>query len=266
MLCHEDLDEEKPPEKQVASLFVDGEYVATRASALSDEVRFSHMQHANSDQECSACHVGIETSERIGPEMRSSMDACSKCHESKGMPTTCASCHTEIDENWAPPEHAHEWRALHGAVYRSQPETNSGRCTLCHTESSCTACHQQEAPQSHNNYWRRRGHGVASSIDRSSCATCHRTDFCDRCHAEATPLSHMGMWGSTQNNHCQVCHFPLNDTSCIVCHKGTPSHGLAAPRPPPPHPPAGSNCRQCHGITAPLPHPDPGIDCNFCHM
>jgi hypothetical protein len=25
------------------------------------------------------------------------------------------------------------------------------------------------------------------------------------------------------------------------------------------------NCRQCHGMTAPLPHVDKGDDCNACH-
>ena len=77
MLCHEDLDEEKPPEKQVASLFVDGEYVATRASALSDEVRFSHMQHANSDQECSACHARIFNTKAVSPH---ALLECTVCH------------------------------------------------------------------------------------------------------------------------------------------------------------------------------------------
>jgi hypothetical protein len=33
---------------------------------------------------------------------------------------------------------------------------------------------------------------------------------------------------------------------------------------PPGHTP-GMNCRQCHGLTAPLPHADNGSECARCH-
>ena len=63
------------------------------------------------------------------------------------------------------------------------------RCSLCHTESTCAACHQDTPPDNHNNFWRLRGHGVQARVDRDSCATCHRTDFCDRCHFETRPIA-----------------------------------------------------------------------------
>jgi hypothetical protein len=43
-----------------------------------------------------------------------------------------------------------------------------------------------------------------------------------------------------------------------------PSHSTAAPQPPSHSP--GMNCRQCHGISAPLPHVTKGEDCNICHQ
>ena len=139
------------------------------------------------------------------------------------------------------------------------------RCALCHTQSTCVTCHQDQPPQNHNNFFRNRGHGVAASMDRRNCATCHRSDFCNRCHSETKPLSHMPAWGSPVNLHCNGCHFPVATPgqSCVVCHKGTPSHNFAAPMPPG-HNPA-MNCRQCHGVTQPLPHSDPGIECILCH-
>jgi hypothetical protein len=60
------------------------------------------------------------------------------------------------------------------------------------------------------------------------------------------------------------CHQPLGNESCAVCHKGTPSHALATPKPPG-HNPA-MNCRMCHGNGQPLPHFDNGDDCNSCHQ
>ena len=78
------------------------------------------------------------------------------------------------------------------------------------------------------------------------------------------PDSHGGNWGGTQSVHCLTCHFPLSGESCAVCHKGTPSHLEAAPKPDW-HTPA-MNCRQCHGVGQPLPHVDKGDDCNACHL
>jgi hypothetical protein len=57
---------------------------------------------------------------------------------------------------------------------------------------------------------------------------------------------------------------PLQGDSCFVCHKGTPSHLMAAPKPPN-HSPA-MDCRSCHGLSEPLPHFDNGDDCNTCHF
>jgi hypothetical protein len=101
-------------------------------------------------------------------------------------------------------------------------------------------------------------------MDRESCAVCHQRDFCDRCHASTEPMNHVGAFGGTLSTHCLGCHFPLSaEEGCGVCHKATPSHLLAAPKPPD-HVP-GMNCLQCHGIQQPLPHVDKGDDCNTCH-
>jgi hypothetical protein len=63
--------------------------------------------------------------------------------------------------------------------------------------------------------------------------------------------------------HCLTCHEQLSESACSVCHKGTPDHRLAAPKPA--NHTAGLNCRQCHGHGQPLPHVDNGTDCNSCH-
>ena len=107
-------------------------------------------------------------------------------------------------------------------------------------------------------------------MDRQGCAVCHEPDSCDRCHAEVLPMNHRGLWGAPQDSHCLSCHFPLQSEGCIVCHKDAASHLLATPLPLnplppiPPHNPA-MNCRQCHGISAPLPHMDKGDECTLCH-
>ena len=260
-LCHAELDAEKPPETHAATL------MAARASRVGPwedgDVIFAHPAHLAAGLECGACHAGIESSERVLPDGRLTMDDCMQCHADRGAPNECATCHTEIRADLAPPSHALNWSKVHGQAARAHGEQRTDRCSLCHKENECITCHTQELPESHTNFWRLRGHGVAASMDRQSCAVCHREDSCSACHAEVAPLSHGGMWGGAQSTHCLSCHFPLQGESCFVCHKSTPSHQLAPPKPPD-HTP-GMNCTMCHGNGAPLTHVDKGDNCNQCH-
>ena len=106
--------------------------------------------------------------------------------------------------------------------------------------------------------------GLTARMDRETCSVCHRTDSCNECHRETRPQNHTAAWGSTQNRHCLSCHVSSPDNGCFVCHQGAPSHALAAPQPAD-HAP-GMNCRQCHGISAPLPHVVGTQDCATCHL
>ncbi len=262
-LCHEDLDADKPPEKQVASLFAGGQYAAARVSALSSEVIFSHLAHVGTSYGCSACHGALEESDRIGPEVAVPMDECGACHREAGAPEECATCHREIRADRPPRSHDQEWMAIHGSIVRGGSDDAVDRCDLCHKESSCTICHQIEPPRDHTNYWRRRGHSLSAAFDRDRCAACHEPDSCNRCHEQALPITHVGTWGGTLSTHCFSCHFPLRAEGCFTCHKDADSHSRAPPKPPDHFP--GMDCRQCHGLTAPLPHADNGSDCNICH-
>jgi hypothetical protein len=266
-LCHENLDKEKPPEKRVATLFSDGKFRAQHATHLSAELSFSHKAHVGRNTECSACHRGIETNERIGSEMRIGMDACTACHAAKGTVQAgaqeCATCHKEIRKDAKPQSHEHSWKKMHGQTVRGSSAATADRCSLCHTESTCASCHMATPPESHDNFWRLRGHGIAAEVDRVTCAACHRPDSCERCHADTPPMSHAGQWGSPRDTHCLSCHFPLQGNNCVVCHRGTPSHQTATPMPSSHSP--GMNCRQCHGVTQPLPHVDNGSTCTTCH-
>jgi hypothetical protein len=263
MLCHADLDAEKPPERQIAALFEGEVYRAQRISALSSEIVFSHPAHAVDAELCGTCHEGIEESERLDERMAVSMDDCTSCHDRLGIANECSTCHAEIREDRAPLTHQLNWTRTHGLVFRAGSQATANRCDLCHTEQSCNQCHQSVPPDNHTNHWRRRGHGITARMDRQNCDACHRTDVCASCHAEMEPQNHVGMWGSPQNRHCLSCHIGTSEGGCFVCHTGTPSHGLALPQPPD-HTP-GMNCLQCHGISAPLPHVHKGEDCTICH-
>jgi hypothetical protein len=268
-LCHDQLDDEKPPERHASVLF-DGDQVrATHAGAQTAEISFSHKSHATRGLDCTACHADLVRDDGTladpGADWKMNMDTCVSCHESSTGPalSDCASCHVEIRVGVPPPNHRAEWMRYHGSVARSRSSERTDQCALCHQPSSCVQCHNVQMPENHNNYWRRRGHGLTATMDRAGCMTCHESDSCRRCHEEIRPQSHVGSWGAPQDRHCVSCHEPLRGQSCAVCHDGTPSHDQATPMPPD-HTPA-MNCRMCHGNGQPLPHVDNGQSCTSCH-
>jgi hypothetical protein len=264
-LCHEETEEATTAEQVIDRLYAADAIASSRLSALPDETIFSHVKHVATGMECAACHGEIGASDFVtsSSSPHVGMDDCMRCHAKQSAPNECATCHSVIGKDWMPASHEHAWIESHGQVALAGRDHAVDRCELCHQDSSCQACHQDMRPRSHNNYWRQRGHSVEAKMDRASCLVCHRTDYCDRCHREVQPASHAGSWGSPMSTHCFSCHMPLSDNGCIVCHRDTPSHLMAAPKPPDHLP--GMNCRQCHGIEAPLPHVDNGDDCNACH-
>jgi hypothetical protein len=278
MLCHAslDLDEEKPLSRQAVGFYVrprdEAGAVLPEADLvlrpglppLSSEVVFDHAVHSAAlDGNCLACHVGMDQSERIVPGDALTMTDCVDCHAESGRQDSCSVCHSVIDTNWSPPGHELDWLRHHGEASRDPHPPIAADCAMCHSQASCTACHQSMPPENHDEFFRLRGHGVHADLSRESCLTCHRSDSCVRCHESTRPTSHHGGFGSPANMHCNGCHFPLAGEGCATCHGSAPSHALAAPQPPD-HVP-GANCRLCHGAGAPLPHPDDGSNCAACH-
>jgi hypothetical protein len=265
MLCHEDIDADLPEARRASAFFVGNEFDAARVNALDDEVKFSHLQHVTDEEGCLDCHAEVAVSDgRVAPWMALDMQACVDCHEQGGYPADCIACHEVMTADTPPAGHDGAWDRQHGLRVRGNacPEQTVDRCEMCHSESSCVSCHKEEAPANHNNFWRRRAHGLTARMDRENCAACHETDYCDRCHTSAVPQSHNGLWGGTKNTHCLGCHISGPQNSCLMCHKaGAPSHSLAPPKPPG-HNPA-SDCRACHLI---ITHVDDGGDCNQCHF
>lgn len=261
-LCHEGIDADKPAELTAAAIFRDGVLPPSR-SLLADELIFSHLRHVQAIEDCAACHGAIAEADRTPAHVGLTMDQCMACHAKSGISNDCATCHTVLREDVAPANHGLAWMQLHGRIARAGGTAQAERCNTCHQESSCAECHQLVPPDDHTEFWRRRGHGFVAGLDRSRCQTCHQPSYCNQCHSESRPLSHSGSWGGTLSLHCLSCHLPVQQTSCLTCHRETPSHFLAAPKPANHN--SAMNCRQCHGFDAPLPHVDNGADCNICH-
>ncbi|MBL8726197.1 MAG: cytochrome c3 family protein [Planctomycetes bacterium] len=263
-LCHEEIDAKKPEARRVERLYDGENYKAARATALAAEVVFSHQRHATvQGLECATCHRGIDTNQVVDASLGQRMADCSQCHAERKVANDCATCHREIRADVQPPSHRFQWAKMHGPTVRAQSQATGDDCRLCHTESSCTNCHQAQQPDSHSLFFRTRGHGLLARMDRQSCVACHRSDSCDACHQTTKPISHTGQFGGERSAHCVGCHLPLRDSDCATCHKDAPSHATATPLPVGHFP--GMNCRQCHGVGQQLRHADNGDNCTNCH-
>jgi hypothetical protein len=262
-LCHDDLDAQKPEDRRIGLLFEGETFKAKRLTKLSDEIVFSHLKHATKPIECNACHVGIADNTQIDAGLAVTMTECETCHTQQQVKNDCATCHEKIRVDVAPDSHLTAWQKLHGPMVRSQSAETVNNCKLCHTESSCSECHESTPPENHNNFFRLRGHGLHARMDRQTCSACHRSDSCDACHAETQPMSHTGSFASGASTHCLGCHLPIQNSDCFTCHREQPAHATATPLPPDHN--AGMNCRMCHGQGQPMPHVDKGDDCTSCH-
>jgi len=263
-VCHAEIDAKKPAGRRVAELFEAGTYRAAHAMRLGTEIVFSHQKHAGGANDCSACHAAIGTNDAVDADLALTMAECTTCHTAQKAPSNCSACHTEIRADVAPSTHANLWTKRHGRCARDSEKTVD-RCEFCHREQSCLACHRSESPENHTPQWLTHGHGATATLDRGNCAACHQPESCNRCHRDTLPMSHVADFGAPRDNHCITCHFPLSSEGCSACHRDTPSHRLATRKPRDPFHVTGTNCRQCHGISAPLPHVDNGDDCNACH-
>lgn len=219
------------------------------------------------------CHRAVTWSKKDGSKIYAAWAAD---HVDLDKKTKCSECHDDNRNNKVPPKvpnhHDAAWKREHGKYSQLRfGFGNENVCVLCHKDSFCSACHQQEQPADHNMFWKSRGHGTSVGLNRSRCEVCHITaDFCERCHAETKPNDHKSaLWGGSQDNHCQSCHFPLSSMGsqrCEVCHEGTPAHDKAPSPPASPFHVSGADCRSCHvsGGTL-LKHTDGGVNCQSCH-
>ena len=275
--CHEDVDKEAKPEKHATTFFdADGKRgLWSPSRAIDPEVIFPHGKHVLAkEKKCEACHADVVASTGQSTSTYLDMDACIACHKRDAPQyNQCETCHREVRMDRAPKSHHLGWKREHGRLVREgtlSPDELPKDCSLCHKRSDCDMCHQAELPANHTNFFRLRGHATMASFDRDRCRVCHTTDSCFLCHQNTKPQNHTGTWGAPFDRHCYGCHLPLQsfeDQGCYVCHKSTPGHASAPPKPSNAvHMTNNPNqCRVCHMPGQLLHHPDNGDSCLLCH-
>jgi hypothetical protein len=204
---------------------------------------------------CTACHRGIETSEKITAEVRVEMDACVACHAERGVVATGGgdvvppASPTGLKAVPVPEEAgaiALSWtksmnnetkeEALVYLVYWSAtspvPTTGAPAATV----TGGTTCKLTGLPRNKDCYFRviaqdaagnrsrlrNEGPAPASGRETDACAVCHK-----QIRTDQKPPSHQLAWtrlhgdtvrnaGSKIENRCRLCH---TEASCSTCHR-----------------------------------------------
>jgi hypothetical protein len=266
---------------------------ATRLVLPRPALTFSHAAHAVRNIGCTQCHGWVTHLELAARDQLPRMRGCLRCHDlpqpaGGDASGECATCHlTERNGRLLtrlasgalrPPTwlrgsaHDADWIERH----RTVAGNDSRLCTECHSESSCTDCHDGRVrPRKiHSNDWLSL-HAVAGRQDDPRCTSCHQTQsFCVPCHqrtgvAQSGPYDNFAgrgrlhppkaVWSDgprTARHHaieaqrnlasCVSCHV---ERDCTVCHataaRGGPGTGFGGVGPGTnPHPAGfGQRCR-----------------------
>lgn len=245
--------------------------VDQRNAKLTEEIKFAHATHEAAEVACDSCHGNAQSGIKLPKAPM--MPVCMECHAQKSPELNdCAVCHNTITKDTIPTMRgdkkiAHDapwvWETIHGREAQMDPMY----CAMCHDQQEdCEDCHSRVAPKNHTLSWRNHTHGIRAAWDRTSCAVCHEEDTCQKCHENMTPKSHRGGWGGLANRHCVNCHYPPEQSGCVVCHEDIDHKGAL----PSPHligvyPP---NCATCHpgGLPNRAPHlMNSTVHCAVCH-
>jgi c(7)-type cytochrome triheme protein len=185
------------------------------------EVRFSHKQHVETNKlECSACHAGIEASEKPTVAFLPVMASCNACHNNFKVTNACESCHTQ-PETLLPLSHRQvRWAKEHKHLVRSEGFSND--CAVCHSDNFCQACHAEATTQFTTGAWNRRVAENRPSPDGKQALVKPRVHDLNFVFTHALDLRSKQM-------DCYSCH--NQQTFCTDCHARNQDAGFAAPLP-----------------------------------
>jgi len=104
MLCHSAIATDKPDIKVLADAAKNEDPIAwVRVYRVPSFVTFSHKTHTDSGAKCQDCHGDVAQSTEIKLEKDLHMGGCISCHQAKGAPATCDTCHAIMSKNGTSP-------------------------------------------------------------------------------------------------------------------------------------------------------------------
>lgn len=98
MTCHSSVAADKPDIKRLAEAAKNEDPIQwVRVYRIPSFVTFSHKTHAGST--CEECHGPVAERTAIAQEKDTNMGSCIACHQAKGAPATCDTCHAIMSKN-----------------------------------------------------------------------------------------------------------------------------------------------------------------------
>ena len=95
VLCHASSRATHPELKKLAEFDQRGQQVKwVRIYQVPHFVFFSHVNHLNAGEKCSACHGRVEQSDVLAREVSTRMNSCMSCHFSRKVSNECHLCHS----------------------------------------------------------------------------------------------------------------------------------------------------------------------------
>jgi predicted CXXCH cytochrome family protein len=102
MRCHNTIATDNPDIKRVAEAAKNEDPIRwVRVYRVPSFVTFSHKTHSGTT--CEQCHGPVAERTAIALEKDTSMGTCIACHQAKGAPSTCDTCHAIMTKNGRPP-------------------------------------------------------------------------------------------------------------------------------------------------------------------
>ena len=186
---------------------------------------FAHDKHLEFITSCTICHTNLKVDPDKQTGHRMSMEFCLECHNTRGAPTKCLTCHDSSD-NLKPESHTIAWIHSHG---KSASIDRTG-CSTCHAnDTDCAKCHSGfnlEGGRPHPLAYI-YSHGLDARLKSAECEKCHSGKrFCTGCHTGLgfPPASHKpGAWWKGSKHGSQA---KRDLGSCMTCH---PDSGTDSP-------------------------------------
>lgn len=216
-------------------------------------LKFSHAEHMKQDGiKCLSCHQGVDEAAVATVDHLPTMEKCIACHQEKGAPTGCRTCHESgragtirtaySTGTLLPDDHGVFFQKQHGM----QAQADLGYCASCHAQEDCLSCHDGAIPPTFHASNYLQLHPQDAMANNPTCGSCHRLDrFCRDCHFKSqvtlgSPLGygdgsfHGADWMSqdTPDFHgnigrknlesCTACHVKNDCLSCHAFYDGAP--------------------------------------------
>jgi hypothetical protein len=104
MQCHVGIATDKPDIKRLAEAAKNEDPIPwVRVYRVPSFVTFSHKTHLSAGNTCEECHGPVAERTAIALEKDTSMGTCIGCHQTKGAPATCDTCHAIMSKNGGSP-------------------------------------------------------------------------------------------------------------------------------------------------------------------